>query len=250
MPKWKITLEYDGSGFCGWQSQPNGKGVQNLVETALAAADGGHRKTSVAGRTDAGVHATGQICSVELEKDWSAHRLISALNFYFRKSSKVAALKAELMPDNFDARFSAKGRKYLFIIQNRKPPLALMRGRVWHVPFDLNLEQMQIAAQKLTGNHDFTTFRDTQCQAKSPMKTIDVFDIAKVQTPYGEQIHCWLEAQSFLHSQVRSMVGSVVDVGRGHWSQEELVAALNAKSRDACGKVAKPDGLYLAEVVY
>ena len=250
MPKWKVTLEYDGTRFCGWQSQPSGKGVQNLVEKAIAAIDGEHRKTSVAGRTDAGVHASGQVFSVTLEKDWTPYRLMNALNFHFRKSGQVAAINAELMADDFDARFSAKGRKYLYVIQNRKQPLALMRGKVWHVPYDLDLELMQEAAKILIGKHDFTTFRDTNCQAKSPIKTIDIFDIQKVQTPYGEQIHCVLEAQSFLHSQVRSMVGSVVDVGRGRWNIADLQKALDAKTRNACGKVAKPDGLYLTGVVY
>lgn len=250
LAKWKIILEYDGSKFCGWQAQPNGKGVQNLVEFALEKIDGGHRKTSVAGRTDAGVHASGQVFSANLEKPWEPHRLLSALNFYFRKSDRVAAIDAQIMPDDFDARFSAKGRKYLYIIQNRKPPLALFRNKVWHVPFELDIELMQTASKILIGKHDFTTFRDTQCQAKSPVKTIDIFDIKKVQTPFGEQIYCTLEAQSFLHSQVRSMVGSVADVGRGRWSIEDLQNALDAKTRDACGKVAKPDGLYLTGVVY
>lgn len=250
LPKWKITLEYDGSAFCGWQSQPNGKGVQNLVEYAIAQIDGGKRNVSVAGRTDAGVHALGQVCSVMLEKDWKPHRLLSALNSFFREDGNVSAIKAELMPDDFDARFSAKGRKYLYIIQNRKPPLSVTKGRAWHVVFDLDLAKMRAAARELIGTHDFTTFRDVQCQAKSPIKTLDVFDIAIVQTPFGEQIHCTFEAPSFLHRQVRSMVGSIYDVGRGRWEVADLVAALNARDRDKCGRVAPPEGLYLTKVEY
>lgn len=250
LPKWKITLEYDGSAFCGWQSQPNGNGVQNLVEHAIAQIDGGKRSVSVAGRTDAGVHALGQVCSATLEKDWKPHRLLSGLNSFFRKEGKVSAIRAELMPDDFDARFSAKARKYLYIIQNRKPPLSVTKGRAWHVVFDLDLEKMREAARELIGTHDFTTFRDVQCQAKSPIKTLDVFDIANVQTPNGEQIHCTFEAPSFLHRQVRSMVGSVYDVGRGRWEVGDLVVALKSRDRDKCGRVAPPEGLYLTKVEY
>jgi tRNA pseudouridine38-40 synthase len=250
LAKWKITLEYDGSGFCGWQSQPNGKGVQNLVEHAISKIDGGHRNVAVAGRTDAGVHALGQVCSVNLEKDWKPYRLLSALNSFFRQDGMTSAIHAELMPDDFDARFSAKGRKYLYIIQNRKPPLSVTKGRAWHVVFDLDLEKMRLAARELIGTHDFTTFRDVQCQAKSPIKTLDVFDITQMQTPFGEQIHCNFEAPSFLHRQVRSMVGSIYDVGRGRWEVADLRAALVACDRDRCGRVAPPDGLYLKAVEY
>jgi tRNA pseudouridine38-40 synthase len=185
-----------------------------------------------------------------LTKDWQPLRLLSALNSFFRDDGKVSAIKAELMADDFDARFSAKGRKYLYIIQNRKPPLSVTKGRAWHVVFALDLDKMRLAANELIGTHDFTTFRDVQCQAKSPIKTLDVFDIAVVQTTFGEQIHCKFEAPSFLHRQVRSMIGSIYDVGRGRWEIADLKAALIAKDRDRCGRVAPPEGLYLTEVVY
>lgn len=250
LTKWKFTLEYDGSGFCGWQSQPNGKGVQDAIETAITRIDYNHKRVSVAGRTDAGVHALGQVCSVALEKDWEEWRLIEALNANLRELGKVSILSAEKMPDNFDARFSAKGRRYLYIVQNRRAPLAHFKGLVWRVPYELNIDGMREGASALLGTHDFTTFRDTQCQAKSPIKTLDKFDVFEVETPFGTQIHFELAAISFLHRQVRSMVGTLIDVGRGRFDIDELKRRLEAKSRNECGEVAPPDGLYLTGVEY
>lgn len=250
MTKWKLIVEYEGSGFCGWQSQPEKCGVQDAIETAIAKIDGGFKRVSVAGRTDSGVHATGQVCSVNLEKNWEEFRLLDALNAHLRNLGKVAVLDCEAMPDDFDARFSAKGRKYLYIIQNRRAQLNLTKGLAWRVQYKLDIGAMQEAASRLLGQHDFTTFRDMECQAHSPIKTLEVFDIFKVNTPYGQQLHCVLEAPSFLHRQVRSMVGSIVDVGRGRWGVEDLVKALEARDRNACGEVAPPDGLYLTGVDY
>lgn len=250
MANWKLTLEYDGTSFCGWQSQPEKCGVQDAIESAIEKIDGGFKRVSVAGRTDAGVHALGQVCSVKLEKDWQDFRLIEALNAHLRKLSKVAILDAQIMDDDFDARFSATSRHYLYIIQNRRAPATHLKNLVWQTPFRIDIDLMKLGSQKLIGKHDFTTFRDLQCQAKSPIKTLDKFDIDLVQTPYGEQIHFTLSAQSFLHRQVRSMVGTLVDVGRGRFSVSELVERLEAKDRKMCGEVAPSDGLYLTRVGY
>lgn len=250
MANWKLTLEYDGTAFCGWQSQPEKCGVQDAIECAIEKIDGGFKRVSVAGRTDAGVHALGQVCSVKLEKDWQDFRLIEALNAHLRKLGKVAILDAQIMPDDFDARFSATSRHYLYIIQNRRAPTTHLNGLVWQTPFRIDIDLMKEGAQKLIGKHDFTTFRDLQCQAKSPIKTLDCFDIDLVKTIYGEQIHCALSAPSFLHRQVRSMVGTLVDVGRGRFSVDELILRLEAKDRKMCGEVAPSDGLYLTSVGY
>jgi len=250
LTNWKLTLEYDGTAFCGWQSQTEKCGVQDAVESAIEKIDGGFKRVSVAGRTDAGVHALGQVCSVKLEKDWQDFRLIEALNAHLRKLGKVAILDAQIVDDDFDARFSATSRHYLYIIQNRRAPATHLKNLVWQTPFRIDIDLMKQGSQKLIGKHDFTTFRDLQCQAKSPIKTLDKFDIDLVQTSYGEQIHCTLSAQSFLHRQVRSMVGTLVDVGRGRFSVSELVERLEARDRKMCGEVAPSDGLYLTKVGY
>ncbi len=250
MTKWKLTLEYNGGGFCGWQSQPEKCGVQDALETAIFKIDGVETRVSVAGRTDAGVHALGQVASFNAQKDWVDFRLLEALNAHLRNLGAVSVTKAEIMPDDFDARFSAKSREYIYIIQNRRAFLTVNKGLAWRVPMPLDVEKMHEGAQLLVGNHDFSTFRDAECQAKSPVKTLDIFDIKRVQTPYGEQIHCYLKAQSFLHRQVRSMVGTLVEVGRGAWTLDDLVAALEAKDRTKCGQVSPPDGLYLSAVNY
>lgn len=250
MTNWKLTLEYDGTTFCGWQSQPEKCGVQDAVESAIDKIDGGFKRVSIAGRTDAGVHALGQVCSVKLDKDWQDFRLIEALNAHLRQLGKVAILDAQIVDDDFDARFSATSRHYLYIIQNRRAPATHLKNLVWQTPFRIDIDLMKEGSQKLIGKHDFTTFRDLQCQAKSPIKTLDKFDIDLVQTPYGEQIHCTLSAQSFLHRQVRSMVGTLVDVGRGRFTVDELVERLNARDRKMCGEVAPSDGLYLTRVGY
>lgn len=224
--------------------------MQDAIETVIARIDHKHKRVSVAGRTDAGVHATGQVCSVALDKDWDDWRLIEAMNANLRDLGKVAITNAEKMNDDFDARFSAKAREYLYIVQNRRPPLTHNKGLAWRVPFDIDIAAMRECAEMFIGTHDFTTFRDTQCQAKSPIKSLEKFEIFEVDTPFGTQIHFKIGAMSFLHRQVRSMVGSLVDVGRGRFDYNELKRRFDAKSRSECGEVAPPDGLYLTHVQY
>ena len=245
MPRFKLTIEYDGTPFAGWQWQDDAPTVQRALTDAIAAFCGHPVKIAGAGRTDAGVHAFGQVAHVDLEKDWRVDRVRDAINAYLRPHP-VAVLSAEKMPDGFDARFSAKKRHYLYRIANRRPDLALERSRAWRVPRRLNVEAMHEAAQGLTGKHDFTTFRSTECQAKSPVKTLDRLDV----TRDGEDVHIKTSARSFLHNQVRSMVGSLALVGDGKWSAGDLTAALAARNRAACGPVAPPEGLYLVSVDY
>ena len=245
MPRFKLTIEYDGTPFAGWQWQDDAPTVQRALTDAIAAFCGHPVKVAGAGRTDAGVHAFGQVAHVDLEKDWRVDRVRDAINAYLRPHP-VAVLSAEKMPDGFDARFSAKKRHYLYRIANRRPDLALERSRAWRVPRRLNVEAMHEAAQRLIGKHDFTTFRSTECQAKSPVKTLDTLDV----TRDGEDVHIKTSARSFLHNQVRSMVGSLALVGDGKWSAGDLAAALAARNRAACGPVAPPEGLYLVSVDY
>jgi tRNA pseudouridine38-40 synthase len=202
-------------------------------------------KVAGAGRTDAGVHALGQVAHVDLEKDWRIDQVRDALNAHLRPHP-VAVLSAEKVADGFDARFSARKRHYLYRIANRRPDLALDRLRAWRVPRRLDVDAMHAAAQRLVGNHDFTTFRSTECQAKSPLKTLDQLDVSR----YGDEVHVRTSARSFLHNQVRSMVGSLALVGDGKWSADDLSAALAARNRAACAPVAPPDGLYLVKVDY
>jgi tRNA pseudouridine38-40 synthase len=245
MPRFKLTIEYDGTPFAGWQWQDDAPTVQRALTDAIAAFCGHPVKVAGAGRTDAGVHAFGQVAHVDLEKDWRLDRVRDAINAHLRPHP-VAVLSAEKMPDGFDARFSAKKRHYLYRIVNRRPDLALERTRAWRVPRRLNAEAMHEAAQRLTGKHDFTTFRSTECQAKSPVKTLDRLDV----TREGEDVHITTSARSFLHNQVRSMVGSLALVGDGKWSSDDLAAALAARDRAVCGPVAPPEGLYLVSVDY
>ena len=245
MPRFKLTIEYDGTPFAGWQWQDDAPTVQRALTDAIAAFCGHPVKVAGAGRTDAGVHAFGQVAHVDLEKDWRVDRVRDAINAHLRPHP-VAVLSAEKMPDGFDARFSAKKRHYLYRIANRRPDLALERCRAWRVPRRLNVEAMHEAAQRLIGKHDFTTFRSTECQAKSPVKTLDTLDV----TRDGEDVHIKTSARSFLHNQVRSMVGSLALVGDGKWSAGDLAAALAARDRAACGPVAPPEGLYLVSVDY
>jgi tRNA pseudouridine38-40 synthase len=250
MQRWKLTLEYDGGAFLGWQSQPNGRGVQDSVEKAIAAIEGHHIRVHAAGRTDTGVHATGQIIHVDLQKPWREWQLREALNAWLLKIGPVSVLDACPVRDEFHARFSAKGRMYLFRIIDRRPSLTIDKGKIWRVSQELDGQAMHAAAQLLIGTHDFTTFRDGKCQAKSPIKTLDVFDVRRVQGVYGSEIHAKLEARSFLHRQVRSMMGSLAEVGKGRWSAGDLQAALAAADRNQCGPVAPGDGLYLVGVKY
>ena len=245
MPRYKLTLEYDGTPFAGWQMQGEGETVQGVLTQAIARFCGHAVKVAGAGRTDAGVHALGQVAHVDLEKDWRVDRVRDAVNAHLRPHP-VAVLSAEKVADDFDARFLARKRHYLYRIVNRRADLALERTRAWRIPRRLDVAAMHAAAQRLVGRHDFTTFRSTECQAKSPMKTLDQLDV----TRDGDEIQIKTSARSFLHNQVRSMVGSLVLVGDGKWSGGDLAATLAARNRATCGPVAPPEGLYLVSVDY
>ena len=245
MPRYKLTIEYDGTPFVGWQVQDNGVSVQGVVTDAVFAFAGERTIVAGAGRTDAGVHALGQVAHVDLAKDWEADTVRDALNAHLRPHP-VAVLTAERAADDFDARFSAIKRLYLYRIVNRRADLALDQLRAWRVPRPLDSSAMHKAAQTLIGRHDFTTFRSSECQAKSPVKTLDRLDV----TRSGEELRITAMARSFLHNQVRSMVGSLIHVGEGKWSAADLAAALAARDRTACGQVAPPQGLYLVRVEY
>src|SRR5947209_6961011 len=245
MPRYRLTIEYDGTPFAGWQWQDDAPTVQRVLTDAVAAFCGHAVKVAGAGRTDAGVHALGQVAHVDLKKEWRADRVRDAVNAHLRPHP-VAVLSAEKVPDTFDARFSAKRRHYLYRIVNRRADLALERTRAWRLPRPLNVEAMHAAAQALVGKHDFTTFRSTECQAKSPVKTLDALDVTRA----GDEVRIKTTARSFLHNQVRSMVGSLVLVGDSKWSADELAATLAARNRAACGPVAPPEGLYLVSVDY
>ncbi len=245
MPRYKLTIEYDGTPFVGWQVQDNGPSVQGVLTEAIAAFTGERVVVAGAGRTDAGVHALGQVAHVDLARDWDGDTVRDAVNFHLRPRP-IAVLTAEQVTENFDARFSATKRHYLFRIVNRRADLALDQNRAWRVPRPLAGGAMHAAAQKLVGRHDFTTFRAAECQAKSPVKTLDQLDVKRD----GDEVRISATARSFLHHQVRSMVGSLVHVGEGKWSAEDLAAALAARDRTRCGQVAPPQGLYLVRVEY
>jgi tRNA pseudouridine38-40 synthase len=245
MPRYKLTIEYDGTPFTGWQWQNGTPTVQRALTDAMTAMCGHPVKIAGAGRTDAGVHATGQVAHVDLDKEWRVDRLRDGMNAHLRPHP-VAVLSAEKVEDDFDARFSARKRHYLYRIMNRRPDLALDRLRAWRVLKRLDVEAMHAAAQRLVGKHDFTTFRSTECQAKSPLKTLDQLDV----TREGDEVLVRTSARSFLHNQVRSMVGSLVFTGNGKWSADDLSAALAARDRAACAPVAPPEGLYLVKVDY
>ena len=243
MPRYKLVIEYDGAPFVGWQRQANGLAVQEAVETALSALCGDVIAIRGAGRTDAGVHAKGQVAHTDLAKAWRSDVLRDALNAFLRPRP-IAILAAERVADGFDARFSAVRRHYLYRITNRRAPLTLGAGKSWLVKRKLDAGAMHEAAQMLLGFHDFTTFRDSECQAESPLRTLERFDVMRSD----EEILIHASARSFLHSQVRSMVGSLEHVGAGKWRVEDLVGALQARDRRRCGMVAPPDGLYLMQV--
>ena len=245
MPRYRLTIEYDGTPFVGWQIQDNGASVQGLLTDAIAAFAGERAGISGAGRTDAGVHALGQVAHVDLFKDWDTGNVRDAINFHLRPQP-IAVLAAERVADDFDARFSAIKRHYIYRISNRRADLALDVNRAWRVPRLLDSEAMHAAARKLVGKHDFTTFRSTECQAASPLKTLDCLDV----TRDGDEVRIIASARSFLQHQVRSMVGSLVHVGEGKWNTSNLAAALEARDRTRCGQVAPPHGLYLVRVDY
>jgi tRNA pseudouridine38-40 synthase len=245
MPRYKLVIEYDGAPFVGWQVQDNGVSVQGVLTAAIAAFCGETVAVQGAGRTDAGVHAQGQVAHVDLAKAWDTDTVRDAVNAHLRPHP-VAVLTAEIAADDFDARFSATKRHYLYRIVNRRADLALDRRRAWKIGRPLDAAAMHAAAQRLVGRHDFTTFRAAECQANSPVKTLDRLDVERD----GEDLRVHASARSFLHTQVRSMVGSLALVGEGRWSAEDLARALAAHDRAACGPVAPPDGLYLVRVDY
>ena len=245
MPRYRLTLEYDGGDLVGWQRQENGPSVQGALENAIEQFSSQRVTVHGAGRTDAGVHALGQVAHFDLEKEFSADRVRDALNHYLRPAA-IAVLEAAVAAPDFHARFSATARHYLYRILVRRPPPVLERGRVWHVVHALDADAMDHAAQALVGAHDFTTFRAAECQAKSPVKTLDKISVRRA----ADEIHIEASARSFLHNQVRSMVGSLKLVGEGKWRARDLADALAAKDRARCGPVAPPDGLYLVRVDY
>ncbi len=245
MPRYKLTIEYDGRPFVGWQSQDNGPSVQGVLAAAVEAFCGQKASVHGAGRTDAGVHALGQVGHVDLAKDWDDDTVRDALNAHLRPHP-VAIITAEQVEDTFDARFSARKRHYLYRIVNRRADLTFERGLAWRIAKPLDSEEMRNAAQRLVGRHDFTTFRNVECQAKSPVKTLDQLDVQR----RGDDIQVAAAARSFLHSQVRSMVGALALVGEGRWTADDVSSALDMRDRTACAPVAPPDGLYLARVDY
>jgi tRNA pseudouridine38-40 synthase len=245
MPRYKLVIEYDGTPFSGWQLQTNGRSVQQAIEEAMARFCGHAVRVQCAGRTDAGVHATHQVAHVDLDKAWSPETVRSATNAHLRPEP-VAVVGADAVQDGFNARTSAVKRHYLYRIVNRRSPPALDRNRVWHVAWPLDASAMHGAAQVLVGRHDFTTFRATECQAESPVRTLDRLEVERA----GEEIRIAASARSFLHHQVRSIVGTLSLVGAGKWSADDVRSALDARKRARCGPMAPARGLYLVGVDY
>jgi tRNA pseudouridine38-40 synthase len=245
VPRYKLTIEYDGTGLVGWQRQANGFSVQEALEAAITRFCGERVTVHGAGRTDAGVHALGQCAHLDLPRTVETDVLRSALNHHLRPAA-ISVLAAEIAPDDFDARLSATGRVYLYRILNRRAPPALERGRVWHVASPLDLAAMQEGARHLVGHHDFMTFRSSLCQAKSPLKTLDMLELHRT----GDEIHIEARARSFLHHQVRNMAGTLKLVGLGRWHPDDVARALAACDRRAGGPTAPAAGLCLVEVRY
>jgi tRNA pseudouridine38-40 synthase len=247
MPRFKLTIEYDGTPYEGWQAQENGRGVQNAVERAIAAMTGETIRLMVAGRTDAGVHALAQAAHADLAKDWRTDSLRDGLNTILAQAEeRVSIIAAEAMPDTWNARLSARRRHYVYRILNRRQPSPLEYRRAWHVPRRLDAEAMAAAAARLIGHHDFSTFRAAACQAKSPVKTLETLTAAR----QGDIIEIRTSARSFLHNQVRRMVGSLEMVGAGKWSADDLQAALEARDTRRSGPQAPAWGLYFTGVDY
>lgn len=247
MPRYRLTVEYDGTPYVGFQRQTNGYAVQEAMEKAIAKFAREDVTVHVAGRTDTGVHAIGQVCHVDLTRDWDAFRVMEAMNAHLVMEDEcVAILDAEKMDEEFHARFSARNRHYLYRILNRHTPIPLERERAWWVRRPLDIEAMQDAAKLLLGTHDFTTFRAAQCQSKSPVKTLDVIEFSRT----GELVEVRLSARSFLHNQVRSIVGTLKLVGEDRWTRDDVQEVLEARDHQRCGALAPPHGLYLAKVDY
>ena len=249
MPRFALKVEYQGAPFAGWQRQADQPSVQGAVEAALARLEPRGHTIAAAGRTDAGVHALGQVAHCDLDKDWDPFRLSEALNHHL-KPAPVAIVGCARVADDWHARFSAIEREYLFRILMRRPPATHDRGQVWQVPHQLDAETMQAGAHFLLGKHDFTTFRSSICQAASPVKTLDELRVETVSGFSGPEIHFHVRARSFLHNQVRGFVGTLERVGAGAWAPEDVRAALTARDRAACGPVCPPQGLYLKRVRY
>lgn len=246
MPRYKLTIEYDGGPYVGWQRQANGPTVQECLEDAVTAFSGERVEVAGAGRTDKGVHATGQVAHIELASTkFDANTVMKAINALIRPQP-IAVIAAEAVADDFHARFSAIERRYRYVILNRRPPAALDAGRAWHVAVPLAADAMHGAAQRLVGHHDFTTFRATQCQSASAEKTLDQLDVARE----GDRVVVIARSRSFLHHQVRNMVGTLKLVGEGKWNADDVSAALEARRRAAGGPTAPADGLYLTDVIY
>lgn len=245
MPRYKLTIEYDGTGFVGWQRQTNGLSIQQALEEAILAFSGEDARTQTAGRTDAGVHALAQVAHVDLSRPWDPFRVSEALNYHL-KPHRIAVLACEAVPESFEARFSATARHYEYRILNRRARPALDADHVWHVPVPLDMGPMHAAAQTVLGLHDFTTFRAAECQADSPMRTLDRLDVSRE----GEMVVIRASARSFLHHQVRSLVGSLKLVGEGKWPVPGMRAALDARDRARCGAMAPASGLYLVRIDY
>jgi len=243
--RYRVTLEYDGGPFAGWQRQENGPSVQGALEEAIRRLSAETVTVTGAGRTDAGVHALGQVAHFDLQKEFAPAKLRDALNHHLRPDP-VCVLKAEIPAPDFHARFSASARHYLYRILNRRAPPVIERGHVWHVVRELDSDAMHVGAQHLVGQHDFTTFRAAECQALSPVKTLDLFSVRRADA----EIHIEAKARSFLHHQVRSIVGTLKLVGEGKWHPRDVAAALEACNRTRCGPVAPAEGLYLVRVDY
>jgi len=249
MPRFALKVEYHGGPFSGWQRQRDMPSVQGAIEAALARLEPGPHKIAAAGRTDAGVHALGQVAHCDLSKAWTPFRLMEALNYHL-KPAPVAIVDCAAVTDDWHARFSAVERRYFFRLATRRAPATHGAGLVWQVPRDMDVEAMRAGAAYLIGTHDFTTFRSTTCQAASPIKTMASIEIDCADGPGGAEVQFRLRARSFLHNQVRSIVGSLERVGRGGWAPVDVRTALEAKDRAACGPVCPPYGLYLAGVGY
>ncbi len=249
MPRYALKIEYDGAPFSGWQRQTHAPSVQQCLEEALAKLEPDLPSTAAAGRTDAGVHALGQVAQIDMTKNWEPFRLSEALNYHLKPAPVAILAAAEVAPD-WHARFSAVERRYLYRIALRRAPLTHDKTQVWRVPHALDIDAMRAGAGHLIGQHDFTTFRSTMCQAKSPVKTMDEISFETRSYPGGHELRATLRARSFLHNQVRSIIGTLERVGSGAWPPDRVAEALAACDRAACGPVAPPDGLYLTDVSY